>query len=559
MATLRQRTAAFALALFLLAGCAQPTSPPGEQSAPSQQPRAGLPLGETAAKDGCGRESGDPPVGMVNSAYVRQGLCPAYVHTDPARVTFRLPAGVSEPAVRQSLTVTGPAPDKVQVTFNRTRRETVLSVVLPEGKAGDAVTVRLAGPVGVGGAAVEMGFQLTRVETPRIFTEVQVGDEPFKPLEPGATLPRQPLRFRFTLAGQPRRDRVEAVIQEALRQKGVLTPYTTTWEGESRLVVTVQEPPPAIFFPFDWLEAEHGLQVQRSSVALYTGEAPRLVAFDPVSWQETVVGEVPVDVLHASLSPDGAWAALIALAPDAAYREQVWVVNTRTGQRWLTGFQSLQWYRTVHWLPGGRMLLPTYRAVQVWDLAAAEGKRLESEATYWGPLSPDKRYLAGTAIDPLKVDESRLTTPGSVVLLDTQRMDFRLLPDIALARVRRSEVPTALPMAWDGGRLLVQDIITPHASQQMDVTRWRVIDPASGQVSDDKRASPPKEPPVGWPAQASGWQYKPNLNWGEVLLRSPEGQERSAGQGLVVGWRDDRRLLLIRWANFPYMRPTGDL
>lgn len=552
MADPRQRNAAFALALLLLAGCSKTSTPRAEQSPP---PAATKTTALVVPQSGCARESGEPPVGMVNTDYVRQAICQAVIHTDPTRVTFRLPPDVTEEAARQALTVTGVTGE--QVRFNRTRLETVLAVTLPEGEPGDTVTVRLEGPVGAGGVVAEMGFELKRVETPRISTEVQVGNEPFKPLVPGSTLPRQPLQFRFTLVGQPKRDRVEAAIQEALRHKGSQTPYTIAWEGDSRLLLTVPEPPPALFFPFDWLEAEQGLQVQRSAVALYTGEAPpQLVALDPATGQEEVLGEMPVDVLQPSLSPDGAWAALIATAPDAAEREQVWVVNTRTGQRWLTGFESDWAHQTIHWLPGGRLMLPAYRAVQVWDLNLAQGRREESEATYWGPLSPDKRYLAGTAVDPLKVDEATLITPASVVLLETGSLASKLLPDLARTRARQSSAPTYLPMLWQGERLWVADLVDYDKEKNAATTRFRVVEPETGAVLSEEGAPPQAEPPVGWPAATSGWQYKPDPNWGEVHLRSPEGRERAAGQGLVVGWRADGKLLVIRWANFPYLRRT---
>ncbi|MFZ5826265.1 MAG: hypothetical protein ACOY94_18370 [Bacillota bacterium] len=558
MTALWQRPASLLLALLLLAGCSKPpAAPQSPEPAPPPAVTAVAPgAGDLVEGEGCTPQAGAPPSGGAGSASVREGICQAYLQTDPALITFRLPPSVSELTARASLRIEGAGAERI--TFREGRDEGYLTVHLPAGKVGDELTIRLDGPLGPTGGPHTLGFRLKRIETPRIITEVRDQAGVWQKLTPGATLPRRELQLRLTLVGGPKRERVEFAVKEALHHRGAPSSHSLVWEGEERLLVTVPEPPPAILFRFDWLEAKHGLQVRRSTIAFYTGEAPpRLVALDPATGKETVVGEAPVDVLRASLSPDARWAYLAATDPTTTEREQVWVVDTESGERWLTPFTADWAHSQVHWLDN-LMLLPTTGALQVWDLNAREGRRHESQTWFWGPLSPDRQYLAGSLVDLRRADESTLVAPASIVLFSLEKMAERLYTDAARVKLSQSSKPIYIPMRWadDGQTLLFEDVVSRDPKSFEATTRWLALDVGSWQVSDAALPAVRKEPPPAWPRAASGWSYRPAHDWGEVKLLSPQGVDHAAGQGLVLGWRADGQLLLIRWENFAYLRRT---
>ncbi|MFZ5814464.1 MAG: TolB family protein [Bacillota bacterium] len=552
MAISWQRTAITAIAaLLVLAGCAKSSEPPPEPppSAVAEKPAPAPAADPFEARTGCAERSGNPPEGGVGSAVVAGGLCRTYIHTDPTSVMFHLPPEVPEAVARKSLQVEGAEPESV--SYYKSPAMGFLAVTLPAGAAGDQVTVRLRGPVGPGGTEADLGFQMKRLPTPRITTEVRYGGEEWKPLQPGSTLPRAPLHLRFHLIGQPKKERVEHAVSDAFRVQGAEWRFSLSWEGDHRLVASVEEPPPQLTFRFDWLEAAHGLQVQRSTTSFHTGaHPPQLVRLDPATGEERPVGEVPADLLEGALSPDGRWAALFATAPDATDREQVWLVDTRTGARRLTGFSSSWVHQRAVWLPD-RVLFPTFRGVDLWDLRTHQGSRIESEASLWGPLSPDGRYLPGAVIHHERADEQSLLAPVSIVLVDLERLAVRSFPDVTVTRLRQSDAPPSVGMVWSegGGRLLLADVGS---------SGWRSLDTSSGRVEAERAAPPPEAGPRPWPSSVSGWAFRPQTSWGPVLLRSPGGGERQAGQGLVLGWEPNGSLLLVRWENFPHRRmPEG--
>ncbi|HEY3366788.1 MAG TPA: hypothetical protein VGK74_17185 [Symbiobacteriaceae bacterium] len=173
--------AALALLALVTAGCGRPTAGPA-------------PAGCVTARDISG-----PPSGYLTSELnVQSGICEAFVAMEGFGLNFTLPAPVDEAVARKALHIEGGRPpERVDIGGPN------IYVTFPAGANDEETIVRLAGPLGLNGATVDMGFRVRRRPSPTITPEIKLGGA-WQPVTPGVTLPAGPLTFRFRLTGHRR-------------------------------------------------------------------------------------------------------------------------------------------------------------------------------------------------------------------------------------------------------------------------------------------------------------------------------------------------------------------
>lgn len=562
------RRASIAVVLLLLCltavGCSKPGNP--DPPAPSTTPADPAPADPTPAEPpsspsaaaACARVSQVPatrPHGITESfQVVTNGLCQTVLAAEGFSLRFALPGTVTEAAAKAALKVTGAQVERLD--FQTYADEASLWLAIGAGSPGEEVVVRMTGPVGEAGSEIELGFVVRREPSPAATVEVQVNEGDWQPLPLGGTLAPEPLRLRVTFSAKVDRQRAEDRMQTAFRPaKDAITiyPYTLGWQGENVLLVEWAAPPPRIWFDLTGLADERGLTIRRGAFSCYTGIPPRLAVLDPDSGQEEVLGEGPVDIWGSSTSTDGRWAILTALQPDSAYALDLWLVETASGQMRKTDLTPPIAYNHHIWLEG-HLVVPSIGKLQVWDLQSHTKQVYESQADFHTLLSPDQRYLAGFTIDASREDPQTFLAPASIIIHDLTTHTEQRFPDVATGAIPHSSAPPRIPMAWsdDGRAILFQEYRSTPG--QPPSSRWMQLDIATGQVSP---ATPPPVQPTPAPRRnRAGWQYS-SPGWGPITLTSPQGQERRFDHGLIVGWRADGELLLVRWPNYPFLRAPG--
>lgn len=534
--------------IALVAGCGAPrpvsAPPPFVEEAPpvSAEPRA--PAEPQAPKVGCFEQSGWPgaPSAAVSSRdgiWVRSGACALQVAEESFYVSFTLPAAVGKEGALAGLRTTLKEQPKTQVNPNGDRLD--LAVFVDAGQPGERFEVRWQGEAGT--STLALGYQFERLPSPRVTAEVQVGSGGWQPLTNTLVIPAGPLAFRFRLLNGVDPDGFRTRVKDALNPAS----FHLAEAGPDTFVVTVPAPPSLVKFDFLQLPALHG-KVPMNGFAVYVGEAPRLVALDPASGREELVGPAPPDIRAAEISPDGRWAMLFGMGGAGEWEDRIWVLDTVTGKAAETPFRADYWGQRVFWV-SGKAVYGAPDRMQVWDLAAGRGEVYPSQARHWGPVSPDGRLIAGYAWD-WEREDPELRAPASLVLLDLQSGKEEIFPDVVKVRIPHSEAPVRLPMRWQsGGKGLILGEHTGY-DQEKAVTTWRYfrLEIATGDVAPYTAAETPVEVRYQtWTAGPGPWEIYQRSNWDEVRLRGPGGAEKTFGYGLPLGWGPDGRLLVIRW------------
>lgn len=570
-----KRAPAFTLALLLalLAGCSpvpapqdgagtpDETSTTGSGPSPEADPATGEATLSDATETAClpVAEPDRRPLGRLEFTAVTEGLCEAVAPAEEFFLTFAFPPGLPEEAVRSSLEVSGGEVTQLDISGGE-----YLLVYLGPAEPGTETTVRVRGPVGEGGTPADLGFRLRREASPTVEVDVQVGDDPWRPHQPGEYLEPGPVRVRLAFSHPVAADQVEWRFQgvlEAVKDRDAI-PHQLSWTDPRTLVVELPEPPPALYVELGYIEDDRGLRTRSGILNLHVGTPPRLTALDPATGQEEVLGPAPVDIRWASASPDGRWVVLEATQPDSTSGTDVWLVETATGEAMKTDLQESPYSPGYIWFPD-RLVVAGWTELQEWDLTRHERRVLPAEASYAGPLSPDGRYLAGRVLHMDREDPETWLAPLTVAVYDLATHTERLYPEVGNFWVphRGGGVPVSVPMRWpDGGRSLYVLQHYPGPTPADSETYWAVLDLETGVLTpaEDYSADPfdyeRAEPhPV---SNASGWAFL-SAGWGAVILISPGGQEVAGGDGLPLAWMPDGRLLLVRWPDYPYLRYTG--
>ncbi|MFZ5815055.1 MAG: hypothetical protein ACOY93_07095 [Bacillota bacterium] len=263
---------------------------------------------------------------------------------------------------------------------------------------------------------------------------------------------------------------------------------------------------------------------------------PRLVALDPATGQEQVLGEVPPDIQTASLSPDGK--RLLAIFLKRELKAHAFLMELATGRSWEQPHPVDLYFRLGWW--EGTAFIASRGRVQAWEPEAGRWEALESQGRYWQSLSPDGRYLAGFTYDFDAVHAHDWRPPATVVLFDLKERTERAYPEVVRARIHPHGYQ--FPMIWteDGSGLLLRDRISREGFRSVR------LDLASGQVTETAEETPTGDPWARTYPGPGGWAYRLS-DWGPVKLVGPDGSEREWGEGRTVGWLPDGRLLVIRW------------
>lgn len=560
-------------AVVLLAGCKPgPGAAPGpwEPAPPRVAPAQGGEVAERPAEPGPGKPPSDPvaqpppkakappdplipplqppclsqprkgPFAYADRRYVESGTCPARIDTEPFRVTFELTGTATAQAVQAALQIEGPVQPKITVWEPYYwSRQFLLYLDFPAGAPGEQFSVRLSGPLEPGGTPVDLGFRLERVPPPSVLMQwrpAAAGGD-WLPLERPASLPRRPLHLRVQTVGPVPSGEVERI----LAQEGL---SGWQWTGPDSLFLALPEPPARLRLNFDGILTPDYVRTSRSAWELFTGPPPVLVAVDPATGQETAVGRAPLHAAHGSLSPNGEQALFFAAHPDSEYAEEPWVIDTKSGKALRLGIRT---YSAIpRWSAGG-LLLPQGGTVYHWRLGDEAPTAVQTSAAGFVALSADGRWLAGFDYDARREDK-QMMMPGSLVLYDTVERKERVLASEQIqVRMPHSEFGPQLPMAFtpDGGALVFRE-------QPPTGLRWRRIDLTTGEIS------PAEEPgqPDGTerPANESGYRFTRHDGYGTVVVTTPDGRELWFGKGLVLGWRADGHLLVVRWEQADLLR-----
>lgn len=277
-------------------------------------------------------------------------------------------------------------------------------------------------------------------------------------------------------------------------------------------------------------------------------DPPMMVALDPATGEEQVVGTAPLDIWAGSLSPDGRWAMLTSASPEDCTKSRVWLMDLSTGKTTEIPFGWRSFFDVVAWSKE-RLVVGSGAGVTIYHLADG---RLESRMPpqrMWQAASPDGRYLVGY-IKQYDRERSDWHAPITVLIYDLETGHDRTFADVAWAKVMHSGAPPATFLWWtpDGKGILIND---PRGADPLigggAILR---LDPATGAMAPYEKQAPDQpvwiSGPRGYSVPPKGW---PIQDWEPIQVRSPDGQVRQFGGGFVLGWAPDGRLFLIRWSN----------
>lgn len=455
-----------------------------------------------------------------------RGLCPVLTDEESRTVEFILPPHTDEALVRQSVTYSGAGP--VQIDYVDHDDSARVNVTIPPGPAGEQADLRLTGPWGPGGGPLELGFHLTRVPTARVATELRLGDGPWEPLKGARQVAVQPLSLRFHLHGNVDLAELRSVVRELLGQTDL------QWEEPAvgTVVVSVPRPPGRISFEPLLLHSPYGT-VQGEPFRLYIGDAPTVVALDPATGQERVIGTAPLDIWTSSVSPDGRWALLAQAVAEDCYKTQVWLTDLTTGRAAEVPLHHTYSDDLIAW-PAGRLVTAYAGTVEIYDLAKGRLETRTVPGRFWGEASPDGRYLLGYVRDHER--EKDRYAPITVLIYDVETGEERRFADVARGRIpNHGGATTRLFWTPDGKGVLINDPIgtDPQTGGQAILH----LDPQTG-------ATAPFTQPLPDEVARRVWR-----DWGPVTVSLPGGEKRQYGDGLVLGETPDGALVLIRWSN----------
>lgn len=283
-------------------------------------------------------------------------------------------------------------------------------------------------------------------------------------------------------------------------------------------------------------------------------KGPTLVALDPATGAETYLGPMPVDIQEARLSPDGKWAVLTALDPDADFRHHVYVVEAATGKATKLDAAGLVWRLQAAW-NDGKVAIPMGATVLSHDLGTGKTEKRTSQADNWGAVSPDHRYLFGFKVAEVKENRMALT----LVLHDAATGTERVVSS-AVHIPKPFHAPMTINHVWGPGGLLLWDALEVDENRNVKQQRTVKLDHRKGSLAptDEVLRRPVRD---AWVTGPGGWQFASSItaDWGPVKVRKSDGTGEAAwGTGYALGWRPDGRLLVVRWADSASRRsPPG--
>lgn len=457
-------------------------------------------------------------------------------------------------------------------------------IELRGGAPGEVLTLSLASvrPSDPGGKTGPITFQF--VEDLSAVLERPDGDG-WRVPEAGEFIPDRPLVLRLSFSREMDREAVE----ERLAGLGA----SLIWTDGRTLGLTFPEPPPVIEFP-ESLPDVYGLTLRdpyrpmfvTAFPVIYAGDPPRLYAYDPGAGEETPLGELPVEVFRAEISPDGRQ-LLAEVFLNRSPNTATYVFEAATGTRkriyfdawgWLTDSTLLRapWWtgasecsevdtdgmavRRVSLPDGWRSVAPSpdrrwlatllirdrdtegVGDLAVFDLATGERKALVKEfvwETSWfmeDVFSYNMHVLAWSP-DGTKIAAAsyRRGAPLEIRVADLENGQVSgTTPPGDVGAFEAVSCPfTWSPdgRSWGGGCLFIMGTAPPHEGFSLDLplATWH-----------------------GWSPDGSWVAWGGGYEWGEITLRNQDTEEeRSLGPGLPCGWHETGVFYFIRWAGGP--------
>lgn len=338
------------------------------------------------------------------------------------------------------------------------------------------------------------------------------------------------LRLRFS-----KPVRTEEVEQALLAAQAAPVRGLMEWSDEKTLIWQVAELPPRIDFLLGGAHDVDGLPLPGGIPSLRVGEPPTLVEVDVSSGAERPLGILPPDIVTASLVPGERAVNLIAWTPGTTrwdWQTEGFHFDLEQGELKrgrLAGGQPRLPLGVEQWVvsPGGSLVAGVRpgeggRADLV--IAEVQGGRHKTFPAIPGrnvrlAWSPDERHVAALGSDG-PGETSRLAVIDAVT--GEQTATLADLP------VRAGE--SALSWSGDGRFLLAG-----HLLVEVETLAFR---PLSGAAPGAQGA---------WEPAASRLAYQAE-EWGPVALIEPQkGTAEPLGDGMLVGWPEPGKLLIIRW------------
>jgi len=344
--------------------------------------------------------------------------------------------------------------------------------------------------------------------------------------------PPGPAVIRLSFSKPVRRGEVEQALlaAQAAPVRGLME-----WVDGKTLIWQIAEMPPRIDFLLGGAHDADGLPLPGGIPSLRVGEPPALVEVDVESGAERTLGSLPPDIVTASLVAGGKAVNLVAWIPGTTrwdWQTEGFHFDLDAGElksgRLASGQPRLpagveQWVVS----PGGSLVAGVRpgdggRADLV--IADAQGGRHRTFPAALGRTarlawSPDERHVAA-------LHSGGRGETSELALIDAATGERTAsLPGLP---VRAAESA----LAWSGdGRFL----LAGHLLIERETLAFR---PLSG-------ASPGAQ--GAWDPGGSRLAYQAE-EWGPLLLIDPrEGKSEPLGDGMLVGWTEPGKLLLIRW------------
>lgn len=380
-----------------------------------------------------------------------------------------------------------------------------------------------------------MTVTLTRQQGPTVSLLHLGPDGTWREVTSGTSLPPGPLRLRIKTTGGVPASYLSSRFMGAEWSGGKISPDRFEVLASDLAEVAWENPPPIVQVMAGSLEGEAGLRLPYDYMPhVYIGTPPQLVAIDPATGREEVLGEAPSTLFYGEVRTDSKVVAFSSMDPVLQDATRAWLFDLE--RRTLVAAPFTSHYGIAAQFDAAGRLVQPLRGPQIGLLNPATGKHeiRRSQANYFGPLSPDGRYLAGhTGGEPGRSTGAWIppAQPEVLVIHDLMTGKEVVVPWEGYARPH-------MPLYWLPGGELIQVVSMSDSPEDRDATVYQV-DPQTG-------ARTPFTKDWAEPYSKFG-------RW-SAILTDTSGKQHDFADGMPIGWLSDGRALVVRWENFRHRR-----
>ncbi|HEY3315987.1 MAG TPA: hypothetical protein VGL40_12015 [Bacillota bacterium] len=461
--------------------------------------------------------------------------------------------------------------------------------IVPKGQEDETITLRIKSATLVGGAD---SFELVmkRVDEPRAKLEVSEGRR-WREVAACDVLGMRPLKLRVTFTQEMEKATVESAFKDLTGK--------LEWAGGKRLTWTSEAPPAVVRIDVNQARSTNGLWVLGGLPVAYTGEAPRLYAYDPATGAEKDVAAVPTDLMTTYVSPDGQRLLAGAYAASTSRLEPgpvVWrVIDLTTGKA--TVLPDGGDY--VGWAGSGAVVRLVDKRCELIDLNGQKTREwAQPHENFRHPtVSPDGRHLAGLVPDfesGASRDPETSLIPNDLVLIDLENGQAEVVKEFVRIYLPPSEWYVRSGPAWSrdggqvaavgdrrgGGEVRVYDLAekAAHTATVIDGPKYITVEPFSwspdgnfwvinGRAVGATIEAFPMSAEVDGSQSTWAWSvdgkwvasYGGDGNWGKMGVRKAEGAGGGSSgggfeavgtrDGFFCGWDNGGRAYYVKWAD----------